>query len=167
MATNTAPRERRLVLRLLAYWRDLAPEGQLPAAHCIQPADIADMWPACFTLDLGGPKPIFAYVGGLHVAHHGRDLTGRPAEEAGTDTLLGHAVEYFEEVLSRKIPITYGERSPVGTASPLPIAVSCFPCPTTAKRSPAFLAAPTAASRNSNKPASVNQGMHRGQADGL
>lgn len=119
MATNTNSRERRLVLRLLAYWRDLAPEGQLPAAHCIQPADIADMWPACFTLDLGGPKPIFAYVGDLHVAHHGRDLTGRPAEEAGTDTLLWHAVEYFDEVLSRKIPITYGGTFPGGDGEPV------------------------------------------------
>lgn len=108
MATNTDLRERRLVQRLLAYWRDLAPEGRLPAAHGIQPADLADLWPACFILDIGGPKPVFAYVGALHVAHHGRDLSGRPAEEAGVGTLLGRSVEYLDEVLSLKVPITYG-----------------------------------------------------------
>lgn len=94
--------------RLLAYWRDLAPEGRLPAAHCIRPADLADLWPACFILDLGGAKPVFSYVGDLHVAHHGRDLGGQPAEEAEGDTLLGRSVEYLDEVLSLKVPITYG-----------------------------------------------------------
>jgi hypothetical protein len=105
---ETDPGERRLVLRLLAYWRDLGLDGELPAAHLVQPADIASDWPACFTLDLGGPKPVFSYVGETHVAHHGADLGGRPVGEAGPDTLLGCAVEQLNAVLTRKIPITYG-----------------------------------------------------------
>jgi hypothetical protein len=108
LTIDVDPRERRLVLRVLAYWRDLVPEDGLPAAHSIQPADIAELWPACFTLDLSGEKPIFSYLGETHVAHFGRDLGGLPVEEAGTDTLLGRATEYLDEVLTRKIPITYG-----------------------------------------------------------
>lgn len=102
------PRERRLVQRLLIYWRDLAPEGVLPSAANIRPADIADMWPACFTLICGGSVPIFGHVGETHVAHLGCDLSGRQISEAGADTLLGCAVQHLDEVLLRKIPVTYG-----------------------------------------------------------
>ena len=106
--TEEDPRERRLVQRLLIYWRDLSPEGVLPATGSIRPADIEDMWPVCFTLVIGGPAPIYDHVGETHVALHGRDLSGRPISDAGVDTLLGRSTEYLDEVLLRKIPVTFG-----------------------------------------------------------
>ena len=108
MATDTVLSERRLVLRILSFWRDLGPEGQMPSLSCIEAAGLGRLGPTCFILDITGPEPIFAFMGEKHIAHHGSDLTGRPIEEVGSGSLLGRAVDYLDEILSRKIPITYG-----------------------------------------------------------
>lgn len=101
-----------MVLRLLDYWRGLAAEGELPAAALLRAADMDDMWRACFTLRLGGSEPVFDHIGDCHVRYHGTDLTGRGVAEAGANTLLGAAVSYLDEVMLRRIPITYGGTVP-------------------------------------------------------
>ncbi len=120
MATNTVLNERRLVHRILSYWRDLAPDGKLPSVSSVQAAGLSKLWPACFILDVGGLTPVFSYLGEVHIAHHGSDLTGRSIEEAGADTLLGCSVEYLDEILSVKIPITYGGTFTGGDGQPVP-----------------------------------------------
>ncbi len=117
---NTVLNERRLVHRILSYWRDLAPDGELPSLSSIQTAELSKLRPACFILDVGGPSPVFPYVGEVHATHHGSDLTGRPIEAAGADTLLGCSVEYLDEVLSVKIPITYGGTFTGADGQPVP-----------------------------------------------
>lgn len=58
--------ERRITLRLLAYWEKLRGDRVMPAERDIDPEDIADLWDNCFlvhTADLGKPDYNFTYLG--------------------------------------------------------------------------------------------------------
>lgn len=103
--------ERRLVLQLLEYWRDLCGERDFPTHEDIDSAAISQMWGYCFILKLGeaGNGPVFIYIGDNHNGANGKDLTGRTVSEmANGNLLLANSTNYFEEVVAKKIPITYG-----------------------------------------------------------
>lgn len=109
MSEPINPRERRLVLRLLSYWRELAGEGAMPRPSDIDPSKIPDMWVHCYMLDVrGANEPAFSYVGENHARILGRDVTGKPVSAVEPDTLLGQAASYHRQVLARGIPITLG-----------------------------------------------------------
>jgi hypothetical protein len=105
---STNPRERRLVLRLLGHWRDLAADRDMPRPADVDGARIPELWPFCFILDVTGAEPVFTYVGPFHVEALGRDPTGQPFSSLEGDTLLGQALSYYPRVLARAIPITLG-----------------------------------------------------------
>jgi hypothetical protein len=105
---TTNPRERRLVLRLLGHWRDLAGDRAMPRASDVDGAAIPELWPYCFMLDVRGPEPVFTFVGDFHVAAVGRDPTGQPLSSVPTETLLSQGLSYYPRVLARAIPITLG-----------------------------------------------------------
>lgn len=106
---TTNPRERRLVLRLLSYWREIAGERDMPRPSSVDGSKIVDMWGHCFTLELRGPtEPVFGYIGEHHIAKLPGNLVGQGVSSAGSDTLLGQAASYHRQVLARGIPITLG-----------------------------------------------------------
>lgn len=105
MTVDIETKERRLVQRLLIHWRDLAPDGELPAPSRVDPDAIGNLWRSCFMVEIGAAGPVFSYVGAAHVAHLGEDFTGRPVSAAGPGTLLGAALARLDDVRLRGIPI--------------------------------------------------------------
>jgi hypothetical protein len=103
------PRERRLVLRLLSYWREIAGERDMPRQGDVDRGKISDMWGHCFMLDVReSGDPVYGFIGDSHAAELGADFNGRAVSAAGGDTLLGQAASYYRQVLARGIPITLG-----------------------------------------------------------
>jgi hypothetical protein len=102
--------ERRLVLRLLKYWRDIGGADRFPAFADVDTSDIPDMWPHCALLEVSGHErdPVIQYIGG-HLAN-GCDgnLQGQALSAASGDTLAAHAMSYYAQVLVKRVPITYG-----------------------------------------------------------
>ncbi len=103
--------ERRLVLRVLGYWRPLCGDRDFPSLADIDPAAIPDMWPHCFVLDVAGTPtaPRFRAVGDALLATHHPSPVGRTVSEIPRDCLLGVAVAYFDEVLARQVPVSRGD----------------------------------------------------------
>lgn len=108
MTDATNPRERRLVLRLLDYWRDLAGDRDMPAPKDVDGADIADMWEYCFVITVDDDEPTFTCVGDWHREFDGVDVSCAPVGTVEVDTLIGRATSYLDEVLTRRIPASYG-----------------------------------------------------------
>jgi hypothetical protein len=105
---TTNPRERRLVLRLLGHWRDLAGDRAMPRVSDVDGAAIPELWPFCFMLDVRGAEPVFTFVGQFHVDSLGTNPTGQPLSSVPAETLLSQGLSYYPRVLARAIPITLG-----------------------------------------------------------
>src|SRR5262249_16733676 len=84
------PQERRLTVKLLAYWERLRGNRAMPQRGDLCPEDIRDLWPYCFVIDLAGLKPDVAYLGErVRAAYYGRHAA-LPHEG---DTLLALSVK--------------------------------------------------------------------------
>lgn len=102
------PKERRLVLRLLDYWRDLAGDRDMPAPKDVDGTAISDMWGHCFVIAVEDGEPTFTHIGDWHREFHGVDMACAPVRTVESDTLIGRATSYLDEVLTRRIPASYG-----------------------------------------------------------
>lgn len=102
--------ERRLVLRLLAQWRQLCGERAFPSFADVDPGRMADMWPNCFVLDVAGhaENPVFRTIGADLADRIDVDLVDKRATDAPENTLVSVAVSYVDEVLRKKVPISRG-----------------------------------------------------------
>lgn len=102
--------ERRMVLRLLGYWRSLLDGRAFPAFADLDPAAIADLWPHCFVLELTGTAgdPVFRFIGPDLARHATRPLVGRPVSYATADSLPGLATAYVTEAVARRVPVSRG-----------------------------------------------------------
>lgn len=104
------PQERRLVLRLMAYWDDLRGERQYPRAEDIDPAMLGDDWQHCLLIELAKP------VEHSHFRHVGEALRPEPDDLPGNlelrhcvpGTLLRHATHYLSRMLSKGVPMSIG-----------------------------------------------------------
>ena len=109
---DTLPKgmERRLVLRLLSYWRELGDDGQLPSFAAVDPAQIPDMWANCFVLDVAGQAadPVFRNIGRELAERIGTDIVDNRVSDAPEGSLIHVAVCYLQEVLDKKVPISRG-----------------------------------------------------------
>ena len=110
MLEQSHPMERRLVVRLLQYWRELGEPDKIPSESDIDPGAIPDMWPNCVILDVAGKEtdPEFTYIGSELAARARADLSGRRLSGAPADTLVSKGLSYFGQVLAKKVPITFG-----------------------------------------------------------
>ena len=103
--------ERRLVVRLLRYWRDLAGGARdYPARSELDPRRIADTWPSCFVLDLSGGQsdPSIEYLGETLAALCGDPGEGTPTSAIAPESLLLHATSRTGTVTSLKVPVVFG-----------------------------------------------------------
>lgn len=100
--------ERRMVFRLLSYWRQLTADDAIPSLDRLQPEDIPDIWPDCYVLDPVGHQhdPIFRFVGADLASHVDIDLVGRNISDVPENTLVQVAVRYVPEVLRKGVPIS-------------------------------------------------------------
>lgn len=104
-------KERRLVLRLLDYWRGITGDRSYPSLSDIRSDDIADMWPYCFVLDVSEDEqnPILRYVGKELIACYGAPCENLHVSELRKSSLLERASCYVKEVLRKGVPISYGD----------------------------------------------------------
>jgi hypothetical protein len=106
--------ERRLVLRLLKYWRELLDGEQddrlFPSFADIDPTAIHDIWLHCFALDLNGHEsgPVFRAVGRDFNGYHDGELANLPVAELDPESLVGMSSHYFAEVIEKNAPISRG-----------------------------------------------------------
>jgi hypothetical protein len=119
--------ERRITLRLLAYWEKLRGERAMPHEDDIDPDDLKDLWDRCFLIhvqDLDKPDYNYTYLGKAidEAYHHGlsqgdpngmlspnaNDLahgyakvieTGKPLLEEGEFTNLHQEVVKYRQCL--------------------------------------------------------------------
>jgi len=108
LSESEDPRERRLVLRLLDYWRDLSGERDMPAIADVDCVAMSDMWDYCFVLDLRDGAPRILHFGAWHAEFYGKDMTGAALSDLTKDTLAERSVRYLDEILRRRVPVTYG-----------------------------------------------------------
>lgn len=103
--------ERRLVLRLLSYWRSLLRGGEaMPSFLAVDPSSMEDIWPHCFVLDVVGHEadPVFRQVGASFAAHSPIDLVGRRVSEAREGSLVHASVSYVHEIIAKAVPVSRG-----------------------------------------------------------
>jgi hypothetical protein len=109
------PEERRLVLRLMAYWDDLRDERDFPTYSDIDPSAIGDDWAHCYTIRVANP-PIasqFVHLGEIY-------RRGLPDDGVATlgdcpqGTLLHAATHYIDRVLQKKVPVSLGGHAHLG-----------------------------------------------------
>ena len=112
MSIQGHPSERRLVLRLLDYWRRVTEQRRWPSPGDFYPAVIPDLWRYCFLIDLNGPDGgegrTFSYIGDFHRDMYSLDLTGVPLANVDPNVLLSRAASYIDDVVARAVPVTYG-----------------------------------------------------------
>jgi hypothetical protein len=110
MTEQCSPLERRLVLRLLQYWRSRGDIDHFPSVTAIDGKAIPDMWPHCSVLDVAGKEtdPEISYVGTALGESAGADLSGQRLSKAPADTLIAEGLSYYGQVLIKKVPITFG-----------------------------------------------------------
>ena len=105
---NYAAMERRLVARLLKYWRGLGGGlGRLAAYSDINYADIGQEWGLCFVLDCreDARDPTLIYVGDGLMADFSDDPTDRPVSKIDSSTLLSKALSQHETAARRRLPV--------------------------------------------------------------
>ncbi len=104
---RTALRERRVNVRLMAFWWDRKSNRRFPTLEDFDPEVLADIWPHCFTLVLHNPpqKSVFRFIGKA-VAESLSGAEGKITIDSLTkDSLLDHATRSIGEVLEHRIPV--------------------------------------------------------------
>lgn len=102
--------ERRLVLRLLSYWRDLCGDRTYPSFANVDPAAIPDMWTWAFVIEVVGHEhdPVLRHVGDSLAGYAPISPVGLKLSALPPETLLRHAVSYVQAVIAKGVPISRG-----------------------------------------------------------
>jgi len=110
--TDALPKglERRLVLRLLSYWRDMCGERRYPSFADVDPAAIPDMWEWAFVIEVVGhePDPVLRHVGGALADFVHQPLVGLKLSAVPRETLVSYAMSYVQAVIAKGVPISRG-----------------------------------------------------------
>jgi hypothetical protein len=103
--------ERRMVVRLLHYWRDLiSPKYRFPTLASVNPQTIAETWDWCYILETGPgtADPSFRFIG----SGFADELIGPPDRQTvsklGPYSLLFNACRMFELTCEKAVPVSYG-----------------------------------------------------------
>lgn len=113
MADETKPqggRERRMVLRLLEFWRSAKGEASFPAAAQLDESAMPDLYPFCLVLDLraSATDPVVVAAGRTISSYADGALKGLPISCLEPNTLPYQAVTYLGDVLRKGAPISRG-----------------------------------------------------------
>ena len=105
--------ERRLVSRILRYWRELGLRGTFPSKQQIDPWLVAEDWASCALITIHGDreKPTFITVGDDLLTAPDERLDGRSIDACASDTVLGVALAKLTTVISKRAPLTIGGAS--------------------------------------------------------
>ena len=102
--------ERRLSLRILAYWRDLRGDNAFPSVDDITPQDMGDMWPCCLILKVDGHAndPLITHCGDSFEKMGIPNVANKLLSAAPSPSLVANGFSYFGKVLEKRVPITFG-----------------------------------------------------------
>jgi len=102
--------ERRLVLRLLVYWRELRGDRDFPSFADVNPEAIPDMWPHCFVLETAGAgtDAVFRAVGDDIARHFPGVIIGRRVSQVTKKSLFSVTIDYLDEVFAKRAPVSHG-----------------------------------------------------------
>ncbi len=109
-------RERRLNMRLMAYWWDRRGERRFPMLEDFDPDAVSDIWHNCFVLTPADPisRSAFDFIGETIAEASGTGETTMTLGGLAGDTLLGHATRTVAEVLKQKVPVISSGEFAVG-----------------------------------------------------
>ena len=104
---RTLPLERRLNMRLMAFWWDRRADRRFPTLEDFDPEELNDVWTHCFTIRPADSRGecAFQYIGDTIGKASGIEKQGITVAEVGENTLLGHATHNVEEVLEQQVPV--------------------------------------------------------------
>ncbi len=102
--------ERRMVLQMLAHWRELRGDRTFPSFEDVDPLAIPDIWANVFVIDLEGylDDPLFRLAGESFAASTGSPLRNIRISEVPENSLAEQSVSYYREVIERGVPISRG-----------------------------------------------------------
>lgn len=104
---RTLPLERRLNMRLMAFWWDRRADRHFPTLEDFDPEALSDVWNHCFTIcpaaDRG--KSAFKFVGDTIARASGIEEKPSSVEQIRENCLLDHATRNLDEVLTQKVPV--------------------------------------------------------------
>jgi len=111
-------KERRLVLRVLSQWREIAGEQGLPRRAQIDPRRFGRDWSNCLLIDID-PQPANSRL--AFIGENLRDPTWptfdrQPVGECAAETLLHSATCYLDRVIAEREPQVEGVATHVGAA---------------------------------------------------
>jgi hypothetical protein len=114
------PEERRLVLRLMAYWDDLRDERDFPTFDEIDPRVIGDDWTHCATLAVREPSSESQFMHLGEIYRPGLPDAGvTRLADCPHGTLLQASTNYIDRVLQKKVPVSLGGHAHLGGDSVL------------------------------------------------
>lgn len=101
--------EKRLVFRVLAYWRELRAERPMPAPQEMTAAGLGEDEAFSFRLSIpaDGGAPRFTHIGTVF-GDVREDLIGHALADCSPDTVLAAATSCMNELLDRRVPICIG-----------------------------------------------------------
>lgn len=105
--TRALPQERRLNMRLMAYWWDNRGARRFPTICDFVPEELGDIWANCFTLRPAEPqeKSQFRYIGEMIAKFAGAQQSPATVDQVPPETLLDHATRNIGEVMGQKVPV--------------------------------------------------------------
>lgn len=105
----TLPRERRLNMRLMAFWWDRRAARRFPSVEDFDPAELSDVWCHCFTLHRHDPcgQCEFRFVGETIAEMSRLADTEITVDEVTKNSLLDHATRNIEQVLAQQVPVIH------------------------------------------------------------
>jgi hypothetical protein len=104
---DTHTTERRITLRLIAYWEKLRAQKPMPSEADIDPDDLQDLWDYCFLIhvkDLGKPDYNYTYLGkAIQQAYLG-ELADDP-EDLLISPNAAKLTASYNRVIESKLPV--------------------------------------------------------------
>lgn len=99
-----------MVLRLLSHWRQWCGDSQFPSFTDVNPVEMAEIWDYCFVLDFVGHEddPIVRTVGDKLQQYMPEPVRNCLLSDLPPRTLIENAAGYYQEILSRGVPISRG-----------------------------------------------------------
>jgi hypothetical protein len=101
--------EKRLVLRILAYWREVQGDRRFPKPNEISEAHLGDDGQFCFRLAVGADasEPLFVSVGEFFRGQM-PNVVGSAISACPSGSLIAAATGSVNDVLSRGVPVSIG-----------------------------------------------------------